>query len=66
MLRGDYKHNEGSWVLTPFDAAGTRTRAIYKIWAEPNVSLPNFVVRRAQEGALPDLMKKLRSSVGSR
>lgn len=62
MIRGDYKRNEGSWVLTPFDAAGTRTKAVYKVLAIPNVSLPNFVLRKAQQGALPDMIERIRAA----
>lgn len=66
LLRGDYKRNEGSWTLTAFDTAGTRTRVVYKIWAEPNISVPNFLIRKAQLSALPDMIKKLRSTLGAK
>lgn len=63
FLRGDYKRNEGSWTLTAFDAEGKRTRAVYKVLAIPNSSVPNFMIRKAQEGALPDVMKRVRQAV---
>jgi ribosome-associated toxin RatA of RatAB toxin-antitoxin module len=61
---GDYKRNEGSWTLSAFDAEGKRTRAVYRVHVEPNVSVPNFIVRKAQESALPDMMKKIRKQLG--
>ena len=64
LIKGDYKRNEGSWVLTPFDAEGKRTRAVYRVIADPKVSVPNFVIRKAQESALPDMMRKIRSQRG--
>lgn len=66
LIKGDYKRNEGSWVLTAYDAEGKRTRAVYRVIADPNVSVPNFVIRKAQESALPDMMKKIRSQLGQR
>ena len=66
LIKGDYKRNEGSWVLTAFDAEGKRTRAVYRVIADPNVSVPNFVIRKAQESALPDMMKKIRSQLAPR
>lgn len=61
LVSGDYKRNEGSWTLASFDAEGKRTRVVYKVLAEPNVSVPNFIIRRAQHSALPDMMRKIRA-----
>ncbi|MBM4343739.1 MAG: SRPBCC family protein [Deltaproteobacteria bacterium] len=63
FLRGDYKRNEGSWTLSAFDAEGKRTRAVYRVLAIPNSTIPNFMIRKAQEGALPDVMKRVRRAV---
>lgn len=63
FVRGDYKRNEGSWTLSAFDAEGKRTRAVYRVLAIPNTSVPNFMIRKAQEGALPDVMKRVRQAV---
>ena len=63
LIRGDYHKNVGSWTLTPFDAAGTRTRAVYRLHVEPKVSIPGAVLRRAQASALPEVMERLRESV---
>jgi uncharacterized protein YndB with AHSA1/START domain len=62
LLRGDYERNEGSWTLTPFGEGGKRTKVVYKLLAVPKVSIPNALLRKAQTGALPDLMHKLRES----
>jgi hypothetical protein len=62
LIKGDYKRNEGSWVLAPFDAEGKRTRVTYKVLADPNVSVPNFIIRRAQMSTLPELIVKLRKA----
>jgi len=62
LLRGDYKRNGGSWTLSAFDAAGTRTRIVYKVHAEPNTSVPAFIIRKAQQRALPELIERVRAA----
>lgn len=64
LLTGaDYKVNEGSWTLTAFDAAGTRTRAVYKMHAELNAWVPGFIVKRGQTEGLMQVMQGVRSAV---
>jgi len=59
----DYKSNEGSWTLSAFDAAGTRTRAVYKMHAEINAWVPDFVVKRGQREGLTQVMEAIRVAV---
>lgn len=57
---GDYVVNEGRWVLTPFDAAGTRTLARYEVRAQPKGSMPEVLRELAQKKSLPQLLQALR------
>ena len=59
----DYKVNEGSWTLTAFDAAGTRTRAVYKMHAVLTAWVPGFIVKRGQSEGLMQVMQGIRSAV---
>ncbi len=63
LLKGDYKLNDGSWVLTPFRGDPKRTLAVYQIHVEPKVPLPDALIRSVQARALPDVMEKLRALV---
>lgn len=63
LVSGDYTVNEGSWVLTPFDEAGTKTMVHYQIIAEPKTSIPDWVREKAQKSALPKMIEHLRSQV---
>ncbi len=63
LVRGDYSVNTGAWILTPFNEAGTQTMVHYEILAEPHTSIPDWVKEKAQESALPKLIKHLRSQV---
>lgn len=58
---GDYKVNQGSWVLTPWGA--NRTLAEYRMLSSPNVSIPDFIQGMAMKVALPDMIAKIRSEV---
>lgn len=65
LVRGDYTVNTGSWSLTPFDEAGTRTLVHYQLLAEPTTAIPDSIRIRAQESTLPDMMKRLRREVAA-
>ena len=60
LVRGDYSVNRGSWVLTKFNKEGTRTRVKYRLHAEPNTSIPEWIRTRAQKSSFPDLIERLR------
>ena len=63
LISGDYKHNTGSWTLSPFNTQGTRTLGIYVIHAEPNIPIPDSIRNAAQKSSLPNLIKHLRKQV---
>lgn len=66
LIRGTYKHNKGGWSLYPHGPGGQHTLLIYEIDVNPNVSFPDWVIRKAQTGALPDLFDAIRKRVGAR
>jgi hypothetical protein len=57
---GDYLQNDGSWTLTPFDAAGTKTFAVYEVRSRLPKEPPGFVRELATQKALPGLINALR------
>ncbi|GMV40777.1 MAG: hypothetical protein AMXMBFR64_24930 [Myxococcales bacterium] len=63
MVEGDYKRNEGSWTLTPYNGDARRTLVDYQIVVEPDIEVPDSVRIAAQQKALPDLIEKLREQV---
>lgn len=60
LVKGDYKYNNGSWVLEPFDESGQRTLATYRVHAEPNTSVPDWIREKAQKKSLPELIERVR------
>jgi ribosome-associated toxin RatA of RatAB toxin-antitoxin module len=65
LLEGTYSRNNGSWVLYPW-GDGSRTLAVYEIDANPDISIPDAILRSAQTGTLPDVMEAIRKRVRSR
>jgi ribosome-associated toxin RatA of RatAB toxin-antitoxin module len=60
MIEGDYKYNQGSWVLTPFKGDPKRTLAVYTVLAEPKAYIPGWIRKASQKKTLPDIMDRLR------
>jgi hypothetical protein len=60
LVSGDYDVNEGSWTLVAL-AGGSRTRVTYRLRAKPRVPLPEALLRQAQAGTLPDMLRNLRT-----
>ncbi len=60
LVKGDYKTNSGSWTLAPFQDSLTETLVVYETNAEPNIALPDWIRKSAQEKTLPDLFMHLR------
>lgn len=60
LLEGDYEYQEGSWTLLAIDG-GEKTLATYRITLKPKVALPESILQAAQNRAVPDMMRGLRS-----
>ncbi len=56
---GDFRANQGSWTLVPI-RSGAATLATYEALMEPNVPIPNWILRQAQQVTLPSMLEGLR------
>lgn len=65
LLSGDYKVNEGGWVLTPFRGDPRRTLVVYRALAEPDAWVPDWIRKTAQKRSLPELIRRLRQHSGA-
>jgi ribosome-associated toxin RatA of RatAB toxin-antitoxin module len=63
LQAGTYDHLVGSWTVYPH--GDTHTLLLYAIDANPTVSVPDFVLRNAQEGTLPDIFAAIRKYTGA-
>lgn len=60
---GTYTRNTGSWTLYPM-GDGKRTLGVYFIDTNPSIAMPDWVIRSAQAGSLPDVFKAIRKRIG--
>jgi len=63
---GDYRINDGSWTLLPFDGDAERTLALYRIHIEPKMPIPKSIQAAIQERAMPGLVDAIRAEVRRR
>lgn len=64
MIKGNYKRNNGHWAVWPYNG-GAQSLVIYKIDVDPDMSLPDAIVRKAQTGSLPKVFKAIEKRVKS-
>ena len=63
LIRGDYHRNSGQWSVYPWGGRGEKSLLVYQVSVDPKVSIPNFIIRKAQTGALPDVFEAIRLRV---
>lgn len=61
-LSGDLKDFRGSWELDPADG-GKSSLVTYSLFVQPNLPVPQWVVRHAVKAELPHVLKSLRERV---
>jgi ribosome-associated toxin RatA of RatAB toxin-antitoxin module len=62
LLRGTFDRNEGIWQLYPW-AGGKQTLMVYRLAVNPKISIPDFIIRKGQTGALPDMFEAINRRV---
>jgi len=65
LIRGTYHRNNGSWTASPWGPNGKETLLSYQIDLNPNVSLPDFIIRKAQSSTMPDVFEAVRKRVAA-
>ena len=63
LREGDYKRNEGSWTLRPFNEERTQTWVHYELHVEPKIRIPKKIAAAAQGKAMPALIDSIRQRV---
>lgn len=64
LNKGNYKRNSGSWEAYPWGDAKNQTLLIYRLDVDPDMSIPDAILRKAQTGSLPDMFNAVRARVG--
>jgi ribosome-associated toxin RatA of RatAB toxin-antitoxin module len=63
LLRGSYRRNDGSWTLLPWGTDGQRTLAVYRVDTDPDIAVPDFVLRRLQSATAAEVLEAIRARV---
>ena len=66
MIRGNYTRNNGSWRIFPWSEGGARSLIVYRIDTDPDMIIPDAILRSAQTGSLPDVFTAVRNRVRER
>lgn len=64
MLKGNYKRNNGLWQIWPHNN-GAQSLVVYTIDVDPDMMLPDAIIRKAQTGSLPKVFKAIEKRVKS-
>ncbi len=64
LLKGNYKRNNGGWTALPWKGDPNRTLLVYRIDVDPDMFVPDAIIRSAQTGSLPKVFKAVRKRVG--
>ena len=64
LREGNYKRNNGSWEVYPYGDGGAWSLLVYNIDVDPDMSIPDAILRKAQTGSLPDVFTAIRKRVG--
>ncbi len=63
FVRGTYKRNRGSWTVVPWGADGKKSLVVYLVDSDPAILVPEFILRAAQGGSLPQVFVGIRKRV---
>jgi len=63
LIEGDYERLEGRWTLRPWGDSGEATLAIYEVDFDPNLMIPDFLLRRTQHSTAPAVLRSIRERV---
>lgn len=63
FVRGTYKRNRGSWTVVPWGEGGKRSLVVYLVDSDPAILVPEFILRAAQAGSLPQVFVGIRKRV---
>lgn len=61
---GTYTRNNGSWLARPFPGQPQRTLLIYEIDVNPDMAIPDGILRKAQTGSLPKMFVAVAERAG--
>ncbi|PZR18785.1 MAG: hypothetical protein DI536_02585 [Archangium gephyra] len=65
FVRGTYRRNRGSWKVLPWGEDKSKTLVVYFVDSDPSMLVPDFILRSAQIGTLPNVFVGVRKRVAA-
>jgi hypothetical protein len=59
LVKGDFVYNTGAWYITKAPGNPRHSLITYEIHAEPNLSIPNFLIRRGQTTGVTKVLNRI-------
>lgn len=63
LVRGTYRRNQGSWSVLPWGSEGKQSLVVYLIDSDPSMAVPDFLLKSAQTGSMPEVIAAVRKRV---
>lgn len=63
FVKGTYKRNTGAWTVVPWGPEGKQSLVVYMVDSDPALLVPEFILRAAQGGSLPQVFVGIRKRV---
>lgn len=63
FVRGTYKRNRGAWTVVPWGDDGKKSLVVYLVDSDPAILVPEFILRAAQAGSLPQVFVGIRKRI---
>jgi len=60
-IEGDIKDTYGSWKFFPYGAG--KTLAVYRVFTDPGMPIPQFILNILTKGSLPDVLRAVKKGV---
>lgn len=65
LVEGTYTRSNGSWRAEPFRGDPNRTLLTYHLDVNPDMMVPDGIIRSAQTGSLPKVFEAIRERAGA-
>jgi ribosome-associated toxin RatA of RatAB toxin-antitoxin module len=63
LMYGTYRRLKGAWVVLPADESASKSLVVYEVDMDPDTRIPDFLIRRAQSAAAPEVFRAVRERV---
>jgi hypothetical protein len=63
LVHGTYRRLQGAWLVLPANESASQSLVVYEVDMDPATRIPDFLIRRAQSAAAPEVFRAVRERV---